>query len=198
MPSRLRGRANDCPSRGGGLGCIDDRRRESRWRVRVAERADRDDLAPPPSARASRPTLRRVCSMPSQKLVRCEIRRRGGAGPGSARFIPLEIFGLWEYLMSTKHEFTVDSPQASLWLDMEDSPAGAYAEGQYDRVTEVTIFVYYARDDMFTRVCRYFPSADCEAVKRILLSHYDGTEGKVRPQIRERTGMWIHREPATA
>ena len=136
--------------------------------------------------------------MPSQKLVRCEIRRRGSAESGSPRFIPLEIYGLWEYLMSSKHEFEVASPRASLWLDMEDSPDAAYSESQYERVTEVTVFVYSGRDDMFTRVCRYFPSADCETVKRIFLSHYDGEPGRVGPQIRERAGIWIHREPAEA
>jgi hypothetical protein len=136
--------------------------------------------------------------MPSQKLVRCEIRRRGSAESGSPRFIPLEIYGLWEYLMSSKHDFDVVSPRASLWLDMEDSPDAAYSESQYERVTEVTVFVYSGRDDMFTRVCRYFPSSECEAVKKIFLSHYDEEQGKVRPQIRERAGIWIHREPVGA
>src|SRR5580765_3547402 len=80
--------------------------------------------------------------MASQKLVRCEIRRRGASSAGTARFIPLEIFGLWEYLMTTKHDFEVVTPKASLWLDMEDSPEAAYSENQYDRVTEVSAFVY--------------------------------------------------------
>jgi hypothetical protein len=136
--------------------------------------------------------------MPSQKLVRCEIRPRGSGEPGSPRFIPLEIYGLWEYLMTSRHAFEVIAPRASLWLDMEDSPDAAYSEDQYERVTEVTVFVYSDRDDMFTRVCRYFPSGDCEAVKKIFLAHYDGEAGKVRPQIRERSGIWIHREPAEA
>jgi len=134
--------------------------------------------------------------MPSQKLVRCEIRRRGNAEGGSPRYIPLEIYGLWEYLMSTKHDFEVLTPRASLWLDMEDSPDAAYSESQYERVTEVTVFVYSGRDEMFTRVCRYFPSSECEAVKKIFLSHYDGEPGRVRPHIRERDGIWIHRERA--
>jgi hypothetical protein len=136
--------------------------------------------------------------MPSQKLVRCEVRPRGSREAGSPRFIPLDIYGLWEYLMTSRHAFEIVSPRASLWLDMEDSPDAAYSEDQYERVTEVTVFVYSDRDDMFTRVCRYFPSADCEAVKKIFLSHYDGEPGKVRPQIRERPGIWIHREPAGA
>ena len=135
-------------------------------------------------------------TMPSQKLVRCEIRRRGSSDSGSPRFIPLEIYGLWEYLMSEKHDFEVLAPKASLWLDMEDSPEAAYSENQFERVTEVTVFVYSGRDDMFARVCRYFPTADCPAVKKIFLSHYENGSERVRPQIRERSGIWIHREAA--
>src|SRR2546428_6476194 len=121
---------------------------------------------------ARRNALRReVPLMPSQKLVRCEIRPHGSEGPGSPRFIPLEIFGLWEHLMSSKHRFEVTAPRASLWLDMEDSPEAAYSEEQYEKVTEVTAFVYSGRDDMFTRACRYFRSAECERLKKIFLSH---------------------------
>jgi hypothetical protein len=132
--------------------------------------------------------------MPSQKLVRCEIRRRGSNDPGTPRYVPLEIYGLWEYLMTRKHDFEVEAARASLWLDMEDSPEAAYSEAQFERVTEVTVFVYSGRDDMFTRVCRYFPTADCDAVKRIFLSHYDDGASRVRPQVRERQGIWIRRE----
>lgn len=136
--------------------------------------------------------------MPSQKLVRCEIRRRGIDTPASPRFIPLEIFGLWEFLMKSKHDFEVLESQASLWLDMEDSPEAAYHEHQYERVTEVTAFVYSGRDEMFTKACRYFKSDDCERLKSIFLSHYQLTGEGVRVQthVRERQGIWLHREPA--
>ena len=135
--------------------------------------------------------------MASQKLVRCEIRRRGSSSPPSPRYIPLEIFGLWEYLMTAKHDFEVTNPRASLWLDMEDSPEAAYSENQYDRVTEVTAFVYSGRDDMFTRACRYFRSEECEELASIFLSHYQ-QETQARPQahVRERQGIWLHRETA--
>ena len=134
--------------------------------------------------------------MASQKLVRCAIRRRGESGPGSPRYIPLEIYGLWEYLMSTKHEFDVVKPLASLWLDMEDSPEAAYSEQQFERVTEVTAFVYSGRDEMFTRACRYFPTGDCDKLKDIFLGHYQGDAGRLQTHVRERPGIWLHREPA--
>jgi hypothetical protein len=131
--------------------------------------------------------------MPSQKLVRCRIHRDGERGHGTPRYIPLEIFGLWEYLMKQRHGFVVHEVRASLWLDMEDAPEAAYGENQYDRVTEVTAFVYSARDDMFTRVCRYFPSGEVDELKPIFLAHYPHV-GHVRSQVRDKTGIWLHRD----
>ena len=135
--------------------------------------------------------------MPSQKLVRCSIRRRGDRGPGSPRYIPLEIYGLWEYLMSARHGFEVLEPRASLWLDMEDAPEAAYGESQFERVTELTAFVYSPRDDMFTRVCRYFPSTDCDSLKEIFLGHYPDPQ-RLQTSVRERPGIWIHRDSQPA
>ena len=132
--------------------------------------------------------------MSSQKIVRCQLRRTGTNGTSQVRYVPLEIFGLWEHLMRSKHGFDVIEPRASLWLDMEDSPEAAYSENHYDRVTEVTAFVYSQRDDMFTRARRYFHSEEAESLKRIFLSHYTGEESRIQTQVHERTGIWIVRE----
>ena len=132
--------------------------------------------------------------MASQKLVRCEIRSRGSNGKTTARFIPLEIFGLWEYLMTNKHAFEVTNARASLWLDMEDSPETAYSDQQYEKVTEVTAFVYSNRDEMFTRACRYFRSDECDSLRPIFLSHYQAQGEKLQTQVRERQGIWLYRE----
>jgi hypothetical protein len=100
--------------------------------------------------------------------------------------------------MQTRHGFEIISPTASLWLDMEDSPESAYSENQYERVTEVTAFVYSGRDDMFTRCCRYFPSTDLDQLKPIFLSHYEDIEARLQTHVRERQGIWLMREPAAA
>jgi hypothetical protein len=136
--------------------------------------------------------------MPSQKLIRCRVRRVGDEGHGTSRYIPLEIFGLWDYMMAEKHGFEVLDPRASLWLDMEDSPETAYGENQYERVTEVTAFVYSGRDEMFTRCCRYFPTPDLPRLKPIFLSHYEDHGSRLQTHVRERQGIWLIREPATA
>jgi len=133
--------------------------------------------------------------MASLKLVRCEIRPRGSRSSGSPRYVPLEIFGLWEYLISTKHGFEVINPRASLWLDVEDTPEAAYSENEFERVTEVTAFVFSGRDQMFTRACRYFHSDDCERLREIFLAHYRDQGSRIQTHVRERQGIWLHREP---
>lgn len=135
--------------------------------------------------------------MSSQKIVRCELRRGGPGGPTQTRFVPLEIFGLWEHLMASKHEFEVLNARASLWLDMEDSPEAAYSQNQYERVTEVTAFVYSDRDDMFTRARRYFPSSEADQLKKIFLSHYTNPESRIQTQVSDRPGIWIVRSAET-
>lgn len=132
--------------------------------------------------------------MSSLKLMRCELRRRGSKGPGTIRYVPLEIFGLWEHLMSSKHDFDVSTPRASLWLDMEDQPEAAYGESQFERVTEVTAFVYSERDEMFTRARRWFRAEEVDDLKRIFLAHYDRGPGTIQPQVREKCGIWLVRD----
>ena len=135
--------------------------------------------------------------MASQKLVRCEIRRPDAVEEPTVRYVPLEIFGLWEFLMRTKHRFEVTRSVASLWIELNETPEAAYGENQYEPVTEVELLRYSDRDGMFSRVSRYFPTPECPQLKEMLLRHYrsvsDPTEP--HPRITEREGIWIRREP---
>jgi hypothetical protein len=133
--------------------------------------------------------------MPSQKLVRCEVKRPEAPEQCTVRYVPLEIYGLWEYLMASKHNFAVAQAQASLWIDMEESPELAYSDEQYEKVTELTLFIFSERDGMFGKVSRYFPSESYDDVKRIFLKHYKIGNGEpsLRPQMKERPGIWIKR-----
>jgi len=132
--------------------------------------------------------------MASQKLVRCEIKRVGSEG--TVRYVPLEIFGLWEFLMRRKHQFDVSAGVASLWIDVDENPEVAYGENQYERVTEVTLLRYSDADGMFSKVNRYFPTGEYPALKSLLLKHYEGVHDPGAPnlQLKERQGVWIRRE----
>ena len=134
--------------------------------------------------------------MASQKLVRCEL-RKPETSQGTVRYVPLEIFGLWEFLMRQKHGFAVSGSIASLWIDVDESPEVAYGENQYERVTEVTLLRYSESDGMFSRVNRYFPTQEYPELKSMLLRHYEGAHELGAPglQLKERQGVWIRREP---
>jgi hypothetical protein len=142
-----------------------------------------------PSASRRHP-LSEARSMPSQKLVRCLIQPVDRSAPPSPRFVPLEIFGLWEHLMASRHGFRVEKACASLWLDVEDAPVTGYEEHAVERVTEVTAFVQSPREEMLIRTCRYFPTDECDRLKSIFLTHY--AEGD--PKVHERPGIWVHPE----
>jgi len=135
--------------------------------------------------------------MASHKLVRCEIRRADAVGESTVRYVPLEIFGLWEFLMRTKHRFEITRSVASLWIDVDETPEAAYGENQYERVTEVELLRYSDRDGMFSRVSRYFPTSEYPALKGLLLRHYEGVSDASAPQlqVKERQGIWIRRDP---
>ena len=135
--------------------------------------------------------------MASQKLVRCEIRRSDAAEDATVRYVPLEIFGLWEFLMRNKHRLEVRRSVASLWIDVDETPEAAYGENQYERVTEVELLRYSDRDGMFSRVSRYFPTAEYPQLKELLLRHYESVSDPSAPQlqIKERPGIWIRRDP---
>jgi hypothetical protein len=134
--------------------------------------------------------------MASQKLVRCEIRRSGDSARSTVRYVPLEIYGLWEFLMRNRHQFEITTNVASLWIDVDENPEAAYGEGQYERVTEVTLLRYSEKDGMFGRVSRYFPTQEYPELKKLLLQHYESVREPDAPnlQLKERQGIWIKRE----
>ena len=118
-------------------------------------------------------------------------------GTATVRFVPLEIFGLWEFLMRNKHRFEVTRSVASLWIDVEETPEAAYGENQYERVTEVQLLRYSEQDGMFSRVSRYFPTSEYPVLKELLLRHYASVSDPSAPQLqlKQREGIWIRRDP---
>lgn len=132
--------------------------------------------------------------MSSQKLVRCEV-DRGDGRPASPRFVPIEIFGLWEYLMVHRHEFRVAGRNASVWVELEEG--GSQVKSPVEHVTEIALFVFEPKDGMLTRVCRYVPSDEASRVREILLAHYKPPAGSTAPApwVRERAGVWFRPRP---
>jgi hypothetical protein len=134
--------------------------------------------------------------MASLKMLRCRVRPGGSDVPPTFRYVPLEVFKLWEYLMVHRHGFEVLDPRASIWVDVETPQDTSYSLGQFERVDEVCLHVYSEKDGMFQRVCRYFRAEERDRLTGVLLKHYAPRvyEDARRPQISERAGIWLVRE----
>ena len=133
--------------------------------------------------------------MASFKMVRCAVRRQGAVDPPTPRYVPLDVFSLWEFLMVERHGFELSDHRTSIWIDVEDPPDMSFSAGQFERVDEVCLHVFSEKDGMFQRVCRYFRMEERDRLTGILLRHYAPHvyEDARRPQISERAGIWIVR-----
>jgi hypothetical protein len=108
----------------------------------------------------------------SQKLVRCEVVNR--YREGSTRFVALEAFKLWEYLMTEKHGLQVSEPRLCLWLD-----AATFGEqaalfehiGEIESVSRVVVDLYDAEYGFSQTLTRYARHGDTDRLVEILRSH---------------------------
>ena len=132
--------------------------------------------------------------MASLKMVRCSV-KRGDSGESSVRYVPLDVFGLWSFLMQSRHGFHLLETETSIWMDIENSAEVSVSSDHLERVDEICLHVFSEKDSMFRRICRYFPVAERDSLMRVLLRHYaPGVYEDARhPQIVERAGVWIHR-----
>jgi hypothetical protein len=129
--------------------------------------------------------------MSSQKLVRCQVAK--SSDPASVRFVPLEILGLWEHLMTCHHGFDVRERSASVWVALEETSAASQVRTAVERVTEISLFYYDHRHGMLNQVLRYVPTPETDSVRAILMRHYAGPEDATTPSpwMRERPGIWF-------
>jgi hypothetical protein len=126
----------------------------------------------------------------SEKLVKCEVRKKDS--PPSVRYVPCEVFDLWQYLMTEKHGFSIDRPVSSLWMD-EDEALGVVSSGdEVEQVDEVVLLLYEEERGMFKRICRYFLSSESEQLKQNLVSHFSSGRD-VHLTVATRKGVWVRR-----
>lgn len=138
------------------------------------------------------------------KLVRCTLGKEGDDirdDGDNVRYVPLEEFNLWSFLMEQKHGFKIKKKEASLWFDddvYEDWQKN-YQEERLERVKELVINWYSPEDDAVLPIRRYISEKDFERVKDILMNHYPDTvvyEGKsefTMKEVEERQGYFVRK-----
>lgn len=108
----------------------------------------------------------------SQKLVRCDVVNR--YNEASTRFIALEAYKLWEYLMTHKHGLKVSPPRLCLWLDVPTFQSGSAIferAGATEAVDRITVELFDTEYGFSQTVTRYSRTAETDQVIQILRSH---------------------------
>ena len=137
--------------------------------------------------------------MATEKIVKCFVRNRGADGSSrSSRFVPLDLFNLWKFLMEERHRFEIVEPVTSLWFEKGATSESSYAGIDYEPVQQVELFYFSENDGMLHQEIRYFPSSDPEKYRMIreaFVSHYrDGrSHSEGDPKLNENPGVWIKR-----
>jgi len=108
----------------------------------------------------------------SQKLLRCEV--IGKDNRKSERFVELEHFKLWSYMMFHKHGLRIKNISLWLWIEKDEYQA---REVIYQRATEklavnkLEVFLFDEQNGFSHVIQRYTPSSDSSKIEKILLHH---------------------------
>lgn len=105
-------------------------------------------------------------------MVRCRL--DGSDNFAALRYVPLAEFGLWRYLMETKHQRQVAVEQVSVWVPEESA---SWDVASMDDDVEPVLRVRFDRPlglGLAVPVERYFPAETYAEAQRALLQHFEG------------------------
>ncbi|MDY6942559.1 MAG: hypothetical protein SVU69_06030 [Pseudomonadota bacterium] len=108
----------------------------------------------------------------SQKLVRCHI--RNPQSETSIRFVELENFRLWEYMMRHKHGLVAEAVSLCLWVNLKEyhRKENIYARaGDVHTLNSIVLNIFDPLNGYSHVIKRYALAADTERLKTTLLSH---------------------------
>ena len=108
----------------------------------------------------------------SQKLIRCQVTNR--YQETSTRFIELNDYKLWEYLMTTKHGLRVGEPHLCLWVDAaeyQDNATVFDRAGEVEAVDRIVVDLFDAEYGFSQTITRYARATESDQVVGILRSH---------------------------
>ena len=111
-------------------------------------------------------------SLHSQKLMRFQVANR--YQEGRVRFVELDSFKLWEYLMTTKHGMRIGEPTLCLWINMDDYAANAEVfdrAGKVESVNRIVVDLFDTEYGFSQTIVRYARSSESDRVVEILRSH---------------------------
>ncbi|MFK8067242.1 MAG: hypothetical protein AB8D52_03260 [Gammaproteobacteria bacterium] len=115
----------------------------------------------------------------SQKLIRCKVSSE--KNPSSIRYIELENYKMWEYMVTTKHGLVVETDLSlCLWVHEEEYLRNEDVYRRAGNVSSVNRLMIMINDEShgyYYSASRFVPSKETDMVKNILLSHKTNNEG---------------------
>jgi len=120
-------------------------------------------------------------------MVRCRL--DGSQDFTDLRYVPLAEFGLWQYLMETRHRRRVAVDQVSVWV-AEDAASWDPVVQDDDELQPV-LRVCFDRplgNGLAVPVERYFPAETYPEAQRALLLHFEGVPAD---RVRATPGYFI-------
>jgi len=107
-----------------------------------------------------------------QKLIRCRMVNR--EKETSIRYVTLEYFLLWEYMMQTRHGFTFEEYSLCMWVseeEFEKKPDLYSHSGELEAVNRFNIEIYDENYHYTYHVARFVRENETDDFKDIVLTH---------------------------
>lgn len=107
-----------------------------------------------------------------QKLIRC--RMVNPEGVSSIRYVTLDYFLLWEYMMQHRHGFRFEEYSLGMWIpeaEFEEKPELYSHSGEVERVNRFDIAIFDDNYHYTYTVTRFVRDSESDAFNEVVLSH---------------------------
>ncbi len=132
----------------------------------------------------------------SQKLIRCKVSSEKNSS--SIRYIELENYKMWEYMVSTKHGLIIETDLSlCLWVHEEEylRNEDVYSRaGNVSAVNRLMIMINDENHGYYYSASRFVASKETEMVKNILLSHKTNKNGDEMTDIEVIPGYTVEQK----
>jgi hypothetical protein len=108
------------------------------------------------------------------KLLKCWVRSRSNEeAPLQRRYVPLEEFELWRYMMENRHNLTIVDCKTLLWIETQvfDEKRSFYGVFPREKVIKIGILVPSPFAHTYYPAIRYYPEDEHEKNKKRFLGH---------------------------
>ncbi|MDP8225798.1 MAG: hypothetical protein P9L99_20730 [Candidatus Lernaella stagnicola] len=126
--------------------------------------------------------------MNSIEMMKCLLSNDESAGDGgNVRYIPVDIFDMWRFLMERVHGLQVNDALISMWVPEEEFDTAEHGEKK-DAVVEVQ-FRYMDIGEVGRTVTRYFPEDDFDGIFGTFRRHFPDDDRM--KELKRRRGFFL-------